>query len=200
MKKIEIQYEDGRMVFTADGEAQFYMDKAQATLLFGSAIQKNFVEDFSEWNLSQDFIARFDVVREHFQDLGKVAKFLKVDVAKLKRFASQGGEQKLLTIKQGGLDDFPKLKEKIRTELFPDSKPGEQPKAFMPDMNKIKKVARLLLDGMKPDFIADELGVDYSEYIRWSVSYEGSRMINIERNKIVEKRRYDEEKKEEPAG
>ena len=187
MKKITISYENGGMIFVL-GEDEYYMAEAEARLLFGNHIAHNFRESFDEWNRDVNFIARFQVALEHFfNDADKVAKFLKLDVMKLRRWIGQGGEQKLETTRQGGLDEFPALKKRLKEELFPESEIKE-PEPFYPNLKQISKITKMVIDGLGPREIAKQLGVDYSEYSAWVLTRQGNKMIEIERNKIINKR------------
>ena len=180
MKEIKIRYENGGMIFKL-GEDEFCMAEAEAILLFGNSIAHNFRESFDEWNESRDFIARFQVSLEHFfSDVDKTAAFLKLDVAKLRRWIGQGGQAKLETIRQGGLDEFPALKKRLREELFPESEEkDEKPRAGFPtSMKQIRKVAKLVMQKMAPREIAETLKISYSEYIAWISTKAGADEID----------------------
>lgn len=170
MKKITISYENGEMIFKL-GEDKYCMDQAQATLLFGNHIAHNFRESFDEWNQDVNFIARFDVAKTHFfGDIEKVAKFLKLDELKLRRWIGQGGQKKLETEMRMSLDGYGTLKAKIETELFPpepEQKGKKSKPSFPTSMKQIRTAAQMVMQKMPPREIAKALKVPYGEYIDW---------------------------------
>lgn len=181
MKEIKIRYENGGMIFKL-GDDEFCMAEAEALLLFGNHIQANFRESFSAWNESADFIARFDVAKAHFfDDIAKVAKFLKLDEMKLRRWVGQGGTRKLETEMRMSLDGYGALKKRLREEMFPEAEEkDEKPRAGFPtNLKQIRKAAKMVMQKMAPREIAKALKIPYGEYIDWISTRAGA--IEIEK-------------------
>jgi len=188
-QEIKFKIEAGRIVFDM-GDREYFMGQEQAGFLFGENVVNRFkqlwrdeLEDFSDFNTS-DFIAKFAVADEFYESLQDVAKYLKVDEQKLRRWMSDTESRKLhnkLSIYDGKHQHQAAYK-KYRLELFGDE--TAEIEYYNPDMKAIRKIADLVLKKDGPKEIAKKMKVEYGAFLKWFTSKEPQDKIqNYMRNK-----------------
>jgi len=182
-QEIKFKFESGRMIFEM-GDRQFFLSEKQGREVSFRVEQLRTLqeEDFSKMN-TKDFMAKFDVTYEHFDNLEDTAKFLKIDSTKLRRWMNQDGREKEDALHSGPTDEFGKLKEAYKREFFGEEK-REEIKSFNPDMKMIDKIANFVMKKYGPREISKRLRVDYGSFINWFTRGEPQKRIqHIIRNK-----------------
>lgn len=174
--ELDLRLEEGKIRFSLFGE-EYFIEQAKAVELLqpGPVVltkQKAEAKDsFEDFN-SEHFRAKYEVCYEHFRVIPVVATFLKVNATRLRAWLNDPVSREMWRVKAWGdnpeegeplkigLTGYEDLKEKYQKEFFPPEK-KEEKRTYSVDL---RKIAKMLQEGMKPRDIAERLEVPWDSF------------------------------------
>jgi len=168
IKQLDWRAEGEKIVFTIDGQDVAKIGRLSIIRLLMPGMIEKLTEDYFLDLLSTDFLSKYEVAMEHFNNnLNKVSEFLGIVEERLRRFLGSGYIENFRKSHSLLIDE---QKAKLRQELFPIKK-AEEPKPLKIDG---EKVIELIEEGKLPNEISEILKVDRVGFINWLQDHRGS--------------------------
>jgi len=168
IRELDWRTEGEKILFVLDGQDVAEIERDRILTLLNPKIVDSSTTDYFVDLLTVDFLSRYEVVMEHFNNnLSKVSEFLGIDESRMRRFLGSGQIEAFRKSHSLLIDE---QKTKLRQELFPIEK-AEEPKHFKIDF---EKVVELFREGKLPNEISEILKVDRVGFINWLQDHRGS--------------------------
>ena len=168
IRELDWRTEGEKILFVLDGQDVAEIERDRILTLLNPKIVDSSTTDYFVDLLTVDFLSRYEVVMEHFNNnLSKVSEFLGIDESRMRRFLGSGQIEAFRKSHSLLIDE---QKTKLRQELFPIEK-AEEPKHFKIDF---EKVVELFREGKLPNEISEILKIDRIGFINWLQDHRGS--------------------------
>jgi len=196
-QEIKIRYEPDRMIFEVEGK-EFYLLRDKANFLFKQEVELEFQrvndedDDFREFETVES-LALFSFHSRRHLLVKEIAKELNFPVDKYLHWLNLRAAtiKRLIRANKYAIDK--RVEELERENPLPEPK---KEKEFWPDSlgSTGKKVAIMLLDGLGPREIAENLKVPYGQFYKWYQHKDVMRTLMRLRNEEAEERMRKNEK------
>jgi hypothetical protein len=194
---ITYKFTPDQMIFSINGQ-ELSLPRSEASFLFGRNAELEFEkvsnqdEDFSEFQTMENLALLSFHSRRHMP-VREIAKELNFPVDKYVRWMNRRSKVITELLATHRVEIEARIAELEKENPLPEPK---KEKPFWPNAlgSTGKKVAVMLLDGLKPRQIAEQLKAPYDKFLKWYTSKEVQRCIMRMQNEEGEKRRRAAEK------
>jgi len=160
IRELDWRTEGKKIVFELGGQDICEIERGRILALLNPKIVDSATTDYFGDLLTVDFLSRYDLAMEHFNNnLNKASGFLGITEERLRRFLGSGYIE---NFRKSHILLINEQKTKLRQELFPAEEKIEEALKV-----SLKEVVKLLKEEKKPVEIAQALNLDQSRFLIW---------------------------------